>query len=37
MRRGQAGGPGSFHAQLYDGLYTLDPATLDERTNIEEL
>jgi len=32
-----AGGPGSFHARLYDGLYTLDPATLDERTNIEEL
>jgi hydroxyethylthiazole kinase len=32
-----AGGPGSFHAKLYDGLYTLDPATLDERTNIEEL
>ena len=31
-----AGGPGTFHARLYDGLYTLDPATLDERTHIEE-
>ncbi len=26
-----ARGPGSFHAALYDALYTLDPATLDER------
>ena len=32
-----AGGPGTFHARLYDGLYALDPATLDERTRIEEL
>jgi hydroxyethylthiazole kinase len=26
-----ARGPGSFHAALYDALYALDPATLDER------
>jgi len=26
-----ARGPGSFHAGLYDALYALDPATLDER------
>ena len=32
-----ADGPGTFHARLYDGLYALDPATLDERTHIEEL
>jgi hydroxyethylthiazole kinase len=32
-----AGGPGTFHARLYDGLYGLDPATLDERARIEEL
>jgi hydroxyethylthiazole kinase len=32
-----AQGPGSFHARLYDALYALDPATLDERTRIEEL
>lgn len=32
-----AGGPGTFHALLYDALYALDPKTLDERTNIEEL
>jgi len=32
-----AGGPGTFHARLYDGLYALDPATLDERTRIAEL
>ena len=32
-----AGGPGTFHARLYDGLYALDPATLDGRTRIEEL
>ena len=31
-----AGGPGTFHARLYDALYALDPATLDERTRIEE-
>ena len=32
-----AAGPGTFHARLYDALYALDPATLDERTHIEEL
>ena len=32
-----AGGPGTFHARLYDALYALDPDTLDERTRIEEL
>jgi hydroxyethylthiazole kinase len=32
-----AGGPGTFHARLYDALYALDPATLDSRTRIEEL
>ena len=32
-----AGGPGTFHARLYDGLYALDPATLDGRARIEEL
>ena len=26
-----APGPGSFHAALYDALYALDPASLDER------
>ncbi|MHB8060163.1 MAG: hydroxyethylthiazole kinase [Gaiellaceae bacterium] len=29
-----ANGPGSFHAALYDGLYNLDPETLDSRTKI---
>ena len=32
-----ADGPGTFHARLYDALYALDPATLDERTRIEAL
>jgi hydroxyethylthiazole kinase len=32
-----ADGPGTFHARLYDALYTLDPATLDGRVRIEEL
>jgi hydroxyethylthiazole kinase len=32
-----AEGPGTFHARLYDGLYALDPVTLDERVRIEEL
>src|SRR3954451_10651372 len=32
-----AGGPGTFHARLYDALYALDPATLDERVRITEL
>ena len=32
-----AGGPGTFHARLYDALYALDPATLDGRAHFEEL
>jgi hydroxyethylthiazole kinase len=28
-----ARGPGSFHAALYDALFALDPATLDERAS----
>jgi hydroxyethylthiazole kinase len=32
-----AAGPGTFHARLYDALYLLDPATLDDRARIEEL
>jgi hydroxyethylthiazole kinase len=32
-----AGGPGTFHARLYDALYALDPGTLDGRVRIEEL
>jgi hydroxyethylthiazole kinase len=32
-----ADGPGTFHARLYDGLYALDPGTLDERARIEPL
>jgi hydroxyethylthiazole kinase len=32
---GDAKGPGTFHAQLYDALYNLDPATLDARAKIE--
>jgi hydroxyethylthiazole kinase len=31
-----AKGPGTFHAALYDALYNLDPATLDERARISE-
>jgi hydroxyethylthiazole kinase len=31
-----AEGPGTFHARLYDALYLLDPATLDERAKVEE-
>jgi hydroxyethylthiazole kinase len=31
-----AKGPGTFHAALYDALYNLDPATLDERACIDE-
>jgi hydroxyethylthiazole kinase len=34
---GGAEGPGTFHARLYDGLYALDPDTLDKRVRIEEL
>ena len=29
-----ANGPGTFHAQLYDALYNLDPDTLDERARV---
>jgi hydroxyethylthiazole kinase len=29
-----AEGPGTFHARLYDGLYGLDPGTLDARAKI---
>jgi hydroxyethylthiazole kinase len=32
-----AGGPGTFHARLYDALHALDPDTLDDRVRIEEL
>jgi hydroxyethylthiazole kinase len=32
-----AGGPGTFHARLYDALAALDPNTLDERAHISEL
>ncbi|HZS31049.1 MAG TPA: hydroxyethylthiazole kinase [Gaiellaceae bacterium] len=31
-----AGGPGTFHAQLYDALAALDPDTLDGRARIAE-
>ena len=31
-----AKGPGTFHANLYDALYNLDPATLDSRAKVEE-
>jgi len=31
-----AGGPGTFHARLYDALYALHPGTLDARARIEE-
>jgi hydroxyethylthiazole kinase len=30
-----ARGPGSFHAALYDGLWNLDPDTLDARAKVE--
>ena len=30
-----AKGPGTFHAALYDALYALDPATIDERARVE--
>jgi hydroxyethylthiazole kinase len=30
----EANGPGSFHVALYDALYALDPATLDERAKL---
>ena len=31
-----AKGPGTFHAALYDALYNLDPATLDDRARVTE-
>jgi hydroxyethylthiazole kinase len=31
-----AEGPGTFHAGLYDALYNLDPATIDERAKVDE-
>jgi hydroxyethylthiazole kinase len=31
-----AKGPGTFHAALYDALYDLDPATLDDRARVAE-
>jgi hydroxyethylthiazole kinase len=31
----EAKGPGTFHANLYDALYNLDPGTLDERSRAE--
>jgi hydroxyethylthiazole kinase len=31
-----AKGPGTFHANLYDALYNLDPDTLDGRAKVEE-
>jgi len=30
----EAKGPGSFHAALYDGLYNLDPDSLDGRARV---
>jgi hydroxyethylthiazole kinase len=30
----EASGPGSFHVALYDALYALDPAALDERAKL---
>jgi hydroxyethylthiazole kinase len=32
----EAKGPGTFHANLYDALYNLDPDTLDSRAKVEE-
>jgi hydroxyethylthiazole kinase len=32
----EAKGPGTFHAALYDALYNLDPATLDDRARVTE-
>jgi len=31
-----ASGPGTFHVALYDALYNLDPATLDDRGRVNE-
>jgi hydroxyethylthiazole kinase len=30
-----ANGPGTFHVNLYDALYNLDPETLDGRARID--
>jgi hydroxyethylthiazole kinase len=32
----EAKGPGTFHANLYDALYNLDPETLDGRARVNE-
>jgi hydroxyethylthiazole kinase len=32
----QARGPGTFHANLYDALYALDPSTLDARARVTQ-
>jgi hydroxyethylthiazole kinase len=32
----EAKGPGTFHANLYDALYNLDPETIDSRAKVEE-
>ena len=32
-----AKGPGTFHANLYDALYNLEPKTLDARARIEDV
>ena len=32
-----AKGPGTFHANLYDALYNLEPKTLDDRARIEDV
>jgi hydroxyethylthiazole kinase len=31
-----AKGPGTFHANLYDALYNLEPDTLDDRARIKQ-
>jgi hydroxyethylthiazole kinase len=33
----EARGPGTFHAALYDALYNLDPANVDERSKLVAL
>jgi hydroxyethylthiazole kinase len=32
----EARGPGTFHANLYDALAALDPATVDERARVSD-
>ena len=32
----EAQGPGTFHANLYDALYNLDPGMLDSRAKVEQ-